>query len=738
MRIFLLFLILAISPLIKAQDFSAVSKPELVYLFHTVHKSPILQEEMGSYFVFDGEYTSYESELDSMESNALKDIHLIRFYKQDISRVSRGLLIELFNKTAVWDFNSMMEHVGNKMQDSASYKTKYKFFVNKLEQSLPQSLRGKEALSLKMKAFVNPNLNINDKVKLLDSYSELSYGDKAQCIEAFQIAYQEYIAARIKAYNAFFSIDDSFVSANISAGDGDIAQEEFVNREKDEINIFNKALPFSSGYFPYESFTDNSTSVPKLRVQKFPVIDLHTYGSNYQTRLHVDIYEYTAEKQITVVYKKQDLNYPLFSNGSTRFLAPDSIFKKSGTFQGIINALKKDIATLNEMIYGKKGFDYWIAHYQKESAKLEMAISTNEMSIASIRTKPIETKAVGKKNKDGSYSVETNSNQKTRVPRQDLFIFQNQELQRINTKIKQLKIQKEESVELMASYQTRLIEYTNLLGLKWAKYQVKNDVYTFEDGTVFDYNRQDLIFAKTAISEDVSLKILSIPHNSRETSSSELKLHYSMYPTVESYMDKVQHKLADVFEIDNWVLEGPIFGKNDSLSYAHLAELLIGSNKKLKATISGLGVGFYDGAQVIASSDQELLSDYEGETVEAKSESINNPGNKQLRQASVSVDWTCDIHLKVQASTDAIDKGTMQASPVVLAKAKKAGLNNNQLLTAYQSAALSANFMQGLLQFVQTNYGSQDVLKVNKKLLALQKSALVKVGKASFKLSELI
>src|SRR5690606_22362201 len=90
--------------------------------------------------------------------------------------------------------------------------------------------------------------------------------------------------------------------------------------------------------------------------------------------------------------EKNGLNYHLFGSKDTRFLSPDSTFSEGTTFQSIINDLEfNKIAKINEMIYGKKGYDYWIDYNQKKKDATELKIEKKEKEYSDLGFAPITT-----------------------------------------------------------------------------------------------------------------------------------------------------------------------------------------------------------------------------------------------------------------------------------------------------------------------------------------------------------
>jgi hypothetical protein len=171
----------------------------------------------------------------------------------------------------------------------------------------------------------------------------------------------------------------SFKNILVAAGDGSNTEGLLEEREKDERGRWNRGLPKAVGLFPYQLFIEKKEEKKKVTEKIEPLRittnNFKTPGNNKFTNLHFDVWGYNSEKQTTVVIEKNGLNYHLFGSKDTRFLSPDSTFSDGTTFQSIINDLEfNKIAKINELIYGKKGYDYWIDYNEKKRDATELKI----------------------------------------------------------------------------------------------------------------------------------------------------------------------------------------------------------------------------------------------------------------------------------------------------------------------------------------------------------------------------
>src|SRR5690554_3043129 len=92
----------------QAQEDYFLSPQTKAYLFHTVRKSPILEQNIGRYIAYEGEEITLpngEINYDSIEQKIINQPQLLTIYAHEISRSPKGLLAELANKVALWELN---------------------------------------------------------------------------------------------------------------------------------------------------------------------------------------------------------------------------------------------------------------------------------------------------------------------------------------------------------------------------------------------------------------------------------------------------------------------------------------------------------------------------------------------------------------------------------------------------------------------------------------------------------
>lgn len=749
--IFTLLVLFQGSVFLNAQGVSSLTAEEKAYLFHVVRKSPILENNIGRYFEYNGpdiRFPNKEINYDSVETVIINDPQTLFIRTSEIAKSPKGLLSEAANKTALWELNKVLlaKRMGDK--ELAPYLTRYKKFEEILVPLLPLNAFKNEGGTMvphqKIDNLLNPSLSFDDKRALISTFHFLEIEDQYTTLNAINTAINQYVESRTNDFFRAMGGEASVLSnVLVAAGDGSSTSGLLEEREKDEKGRWNKGLPKAVGLFPYQIYIKPAEKKKKasLECMRFTTNDFKTVGNNKITNLHFDVWGYNAEKQTTVVIEKNGISYHLFGSGETRFLSPDSAFSKGATFQQVINELKfKKIGGLDEMIYGKRGFDYWIAYYEKRKDDLTLRIEKNEKDISDMRYSTITTSSKGKKVKSAkgnTYSVQTDSGKKQRKERQELLIQQYEELKAIKQKIEKLKKEKADAIDLRAQYQRRLDIYNEKMGLNWAKFTEKDGLYTFQDSTTFDILTQEFQFPASVKQEDFEVRLIAIPFSALSDEADEVMLHIHLADAIPDYDARIHLELQDVFASDQWELPGTLLVHEDSVAVRQFFEAL--KDKKLPFSIiaRGQGIGKWNGAKMVKDKNAMELSAYPGNTPEEKNISKMDTAFVRLRKSEVVISLNRKIVMEINSYTDPVASNLQISNPDVLEVMKKYNLSKNQVLSAYRSAKILLQLKEELNVLAGTYLDRPTAKIVIDRLNNEISKTRISVGATSFKVSQL-
>lgn len=756
-QIYILFCLLP--TLFFAQLNEGLSTEERAYLFHIVKKSPILDNSIGRYFDYQGpdiRFPNKEINYDSVELLIINKPEILIIRKDEIAKSPKGIIAEAANKMALWELNKVLLAKRGSEKDLESYQVNYAIFENLLVQKLPpNALKDKDGAAQphpKIISVINPGLSLDDKVALLETFRFLDPNEGLITLEAINFAINEYVEKRtLEIYRALGGEAQVFENILIAAGDGSSTSGLLEEREKDEKGRWNKGLPKAVGLFPYE--LKLSTPIAKkaqhIEPLMFTATDFTTVGNNRITNLHFDVWGYNSKKQTTVVIEKNGLSYHLFGAGDTRFLSPDSTFSEGATFQSIINDLEKNkIAKLYEMIYGKRGFDYWIDYNKKKKDETELKIEINEKEYSDLSMTPITTKNKAPKSvrkqkkkgrKDSNYGPGSNQprtpetivdgGKKQKRQSQNEIVDLYNRFEAYKKKIAELEKQKEEAIDLMAQYQQRLDRYKQLMGYNWAKYTEKDGLYTFQDSSTFDLLTQEFQFPASTKKEDFEVRLLAIPESSISDQADEVMLHIHLADAEPNFNARLQVELQDVFASDSWTLDRKLFEAKDSVALLQFFEGMLDKKVDFSIIARGQGIGSWNGCRTVKAINPTELSSY---PVSKMDSSV-----VRLRRSELFIHLDRGIRVEINSFTDPVASNLKISNSAISALMAKYNLSKNDVLSVYRTATILNKLKEEINVKAGTFLTREQAKIVIDRFNKEWEKTKIAVGSTSIKLSEL-
>ncbi|XOV68365.1 MAG: hypothetical protein ACFHU9_04155 [Fluviicola sp.] len=758
MKKFYLLIVLFVSFSAQAQLNEGLTPEERAYLFHIVKKSPILDNNLGRYFDYQGPEITFPNgkiNYDSVELLIINTPEHLIIRKDEISKSPKGLLAEAANKMAVWELNKVLLAKRKNPNNLKQYQNEFDAFESFLEEKLPvEAYRpkdGEQRPHPKIYNVLNPSLSLDDKIAMVETMRFLDTQEKKELLEAMNYAVNKYVKERAEiVYKHLGGEVEEFDNILMAAGDGSGTSGLLEEREKNERGMWNRGLPKAVGLFPYdlmiERIETKRKTTEKIEPVRYASHDFTTAGNNRLTNVHVDVWGYNSEKQTTVVIEKNGRQYLLFGSKETRFLSPDSSFSEGSTMQSIINELEfKHIADLEEKISGRRGFDYWIDYNTKKKNSTEIKLQKKEMEYSNLGYSPITTnkKASRKVKRSKRKAIKANSGTFNGAPTTNSQRSQRKKLQNqivalqgaydgYIKKIKELEIQKQEAIDRRAVLELRLDRFKAMLGQNWMEYTEKDGLYLFEDSSTFDFFTQEFQFPPKQEAEDFEIRLVAIPESSLSKNADEVMLHASIMDAKPDYDARINLELNDVFASDQWDLSQSLFKDEDSVALMVFFESLM--NKKMDFTIisRGQGVGKWNGAKTVKNYQPETLDRYPGTPSVSKMDSTF----LRLRKSEVLVRIDRDITLEVNSFTDPVRSSISVSNETILAAMNKYKLSKNDVLSAYRTATI----MNALKKEINTLAGAylsrEDATVVIDRFNKTWRKTRISVGPTSFKLSE--
>jgi hypothetical protein len=693
MKFCLFFLFFAFSINVIGQTTGQFTGEEKAYMHHMVMKSPILRSNIGRYFEYSGPkvfLTDTIVNYDSLDVLIMNDPSLLVIRTSEIAKSPPGIVLELANKMAVWELNkTLLAYKQNDEEDMLRYRVNMEQFEALLVPKLPYGLvqrtpEGRSTFSPKLHKVLNPSLSFSEKVTMLGTFPNLALEDQKIALDAMNEAVNAWVKSRTQVvFNQLGGKTTKFENVLIAAGDGSMTSGMLNEREKDEQGRWNRGLPRAVGLFPYQSaiVTPAERKKPEIQPERYVSMQLATAGNNRITNIHADVWGYNDKKQTTVVIEKGRYQYVLFGSGDTRFLSPDSTFSEGKTFYSLINELKnKWIKDIREMIYGKKGFDFWIAHWESELEKTKMNIKKAEVELSSLRMSDVSLSKSGKK---------------SRKSQQECLLQQYAYKDECEANIKNLKKEKENAMILLADYERRLEKYQQLIGLNWVKWKEKDGLYSFEDGATFDLYTQEFRFPPHRLSEQFEIRLLAIPFTALSDQADEVMLHVSVSDMEPGFDRTIQLVAEDLFHPNMYNLENPLFTDADSLAIVDLLDVLM-KKPAVEIIARGQGVGEWQEGKLVKQHPVFEEAFYPGVTDEDKQKMREDSTYKSRRRSELFVDTRNGIQIEVNAYTDPVRTDFMPAHPVLAKLREEKKITGNEALSVYRAATLLKKFQEEL------------------------------------------
>lgn len=732
---------------------------ERAYLFHIVKKSPILNNNFGRYFDYQGPLIKFPNgkvNYDSVELLIINNPHFLTIRKREISKSAKGLIAEASNKMAIWELNKVLMVKRTSPNNLKQYENEYRNFESLLLDKLPpNATRIKNQTIIphpKLLNILNPSLTLDDKIMQIGTMRFLSDNDRLLTIRAMNESVNKYVEQRsLQIFSALGGKSDSFTNVLVAAGDGSSTTGILEEREKNEKGKWNKGLPKAVGLFPYDVILETIQEKKKAKTiiepMRYTEDNFKTFGKNKITNVHLDVWGYNSEKQTTVVIEKNGLSYHLFGSKDTRFLSPDSSFSNGTTFQSIINDLEfNKIEKLNEIITGRRGLSYWIAYNNKKKDATELKIVKSEKEYSDLGYMPISTsrkpsrqvkRSKRKAIRTGSTSFNgtptTKSNKSERKKLQNTIVTLYGLFESYKVKISKLEKQKQEVIDLMAQYQRKLDIYKTIMGRRWAKFEEKNGTYIFEDSSTFELSTQEFQFKPSEKVEDFEIRLIAIPESCLSRSADEVMLHINVMDAIPDYDARVHLELEDVFDSDKWKLNGSLFSDKDSVALQVFFEGLLNRKIDFELIARGQGIGRWNGSRTVKDGRPLELNKYPDNAAITKFDTTF----KRLRKSEVLIHIDRSIVLEINSFTDNILSNIHINNTTIQSEMEKYKLSKNDILSAFRTAAIM-KVLKEEINVLAGNYLSREnastvIDRFNKKWSKTR----ISVGPTSFKLSNL-
>lgn len=591
-----------------------ILKPELFHLFEFTDSIPWVNDTLPDYAYVEKQIVKFPSKL--------------VLHSEEIGRKPSGLVSDLATAYALWELDQVLHYRASVDEKDKPLKEKLKVFEKYVIQTIPQTalttLSSGEYVLLKgISSYFSPSLSVNDRMASLAN-SGYSQRDQMLILNSISDAQDKYVETRSKEIFLVLGANEkeyhNFLSA---AGDG----AGWSDLEGSFKTPYNRTLPDDRGVFRFEAEeyaekvrkADGTEEVkkPVIRIRDIVVRELRTHAEK-ATILHFDVHGYHPERQTTVAIQKGGNSYILYGKNDTRLLSPDSSYGEGTTYWRLIWELEHVyIADLNERLYGKRGYEYWIKAYEEKIRDTELLIKKTEFRLDELRHTPMgqpkmKKKKIKKKDLDKSDQINghpTNTLTKTEKKmniEQNRLVHLNTEWENHKRMLAKLKAEMEEAYFLLINYQSLLDKMQKNLGYIFVEYEQEGNMFTFSDGAIFNYETQDFIFPTTHRDEVFHVYHITFGEKVLSTKIEETFIHMNL-----TYDDlKARYTLEKIVEDKSPSSE---MSERDSIQTMEIFQAVLKQKKKLELIAEGGGImGYSHGVYYRDSTLSPIPNEKEG------------------------------------------------------------------------------------------------------------------------------
>ncbi|MCG8577391.1 MAG: hypothetical protein MI810_21095 [Flavobacteriales bacterium] len=513
MRYFLILCVFCSLTVSAQEEWDDLSGKEKAFFYRVSRKTDILKNSVFHLFEFTDSIPYINDTLPNykyIEKEIINDPSTLVLHRDQMARKPNGLVCDLAVQYAIWELNQVIQYRNSNDEKDQWIKEQLKVFEKYVIENAPQSAirtlsGGEYALRKSTSSYYTPSLSAWDKLAAIKNsgYTQL---DQMLCLNAISKGMEKYIHLRSKeVFELLGGNEGEYQNYLSAAGDGnDFSSLEDTYKK----NPLTRALPNEIGAFNFEIFEkiDKKTEKKSLEIKDVKQYQ-YRMDTEQKTVLHFDVYAYHPERQTTISIQKGGSAYILYGNNDNRLLSPDSTFGEGTTYWRLMWQLEHiHIADLNEKLYGKRGYKYWIEEYEKKIQATLLQIQKTEYKINELRHKPQKKPKIKKKkwrkvdlttsdqHGKGHPTDNLTKTQKKLNIQQNYLIQLNSLLMTQKQMLAQLKKEYEEAYFILQSYRTKLDMMQKTLGLLVMDYEVEGDLYTFSDGATFNKRTQDFTF----------------------------------------------------------------------------------------------------------------------------------------------------------------------------------------------------------------------------------------------------
>ncbi len=714
---------------------------EKAYLFRVLSVNKVLNRTMNNYINYHGPMVyQMKTTADSLGADTIKtkrvdydsicklisqDTALVTIEWAKICGESLGLKSELATQLAYWKLENMLsEELKSSGEESDVYNSYLTEVGANVISRMTIAKNGLQQLSPEYWELIDPNISLDDKKFRLQK-AGLNVDQRRKVIEGISRTNSKFVKNLTVEYLQLMGVPPEEVSdvRLICAGDGGGAAGLLFQSIKGD-----KSKQFGEGLYNYQLTIDDLIKGDKNYLQakenrqhvvatREPKFRYQLLGDGRITGLHLSLWDCSYEFQSTVVIKCNGESYLLFADKEMGELSPDSAFGSGKTYYKLMADLESSINELEEGLYGKRGFQYWVDFYTKklEETKLNLKKSEYKLNAARYGQAKKVNKPVRKENKK-------------RASKRDKLMGLYGEMAHYKTEKEKAQIALAEAEEKLQIFQMRLFEMKENIGHIVHESSGFGGVYIFDDGSVFNANAQDFIFKDSTSKDEFSVQLMAIGPTAVTARVDEVLLHTAVYSgsRVNTNFEMFTFTLDNQFEANATTFEKLKISVGDKYRLIKFLKHLVDNRyPELNGHVLGAGVGAFQEGRVMKSEDSTLFSTY-GKLL--KGGKRNQPIFRSKRASLIEIGLAGEL-VKFSITTFTDEVREIPSSSLYVAKSlKKAHPNatSNEIISAVRSKYVLDRMVGYLNNIASKNFSEKEQNKISQVLTEFKEQVQVK------------
>ncbi len=574
---FCIFYLLIFSPGLFSQDFSTQQKS---WLFRIVMQTPALKSNLAEYFIYKhnlpvlpaamyrNKYKEGMVNWDLVDEQILTSPDLLSVDFETLKSLSPGLLSELAVKLTLWELYTVLARAFEKDVPFISKEDMPSLCLKMLE-ILPESMKKDEWIKKKYESvfyrILNPSLSLFKKVDALSEVKSISLAQQKQILDYWHKFVNDYVTQQSIIYFENLAGRKIYYNGDLlAAGEGSASSGLLGAYEEVGDSYIQTGNGKGIGLFTYEMQLKRNQLLPKIE-SEVHIVPL----KEEPTLLHLSLWGMDGRKKPLVVIYKGDKSYLLFADFKTGLFSPDDNLVMGTSYLTRLKEEEEKEINLPLQEMNKEGG--LLSVYQREDSlrqQIKHKITTLELELDSL-------------NKIGGVSAASLDMRKRKL---DVLISnrsdKDRRLQDVNQKIS-------EAYKQIDKSRIQLEKKRAVLGNSIQQWVVKDSLYKFEDGTVFDFKTQDLIFYQDSLLQmgRLRVKLLAASYSLHSKLKDEVQLYVNTTGGVGETKNElkqtdknIKHLIFEktfLFNPDEYLLSDKVILSDSLLKYSLSKNVII-------------------------------------------------------------------------------------------------------------------------------------------------------------------